>query len=104
MDPPWLNGGVGYFATVTGFFDNGIGKRKGDERLSASLAFEVEIECKGLKGKFGFMLGRWQDQVWESSGTVHIHISTAPISSANEITKENSVWAESHAHHEFTES
>lgn len=100
MDPPWLKGGDGYFAKVTGFFDNEIEKRKGDERLSASIEFDTEVEHKGIAGKYGFMLGRWENQTWDSSGTVHIHISTVPITSAKDITRDNSVWAESHAYYE----
>lgn len=104
MDPPWLKGGPGYFAKVTGFFDNEIEKRKGDERLSASIAFETEMEYKGLKGKYGFILGRWEGQEWERSGTVHCHISSVPITKASDITQNNTVWAESHAHYEVVDS
>jgi hypothetical protein len=46
------------------------------------------------------MLGRWENQTWDSSGTVHIHISMVPITSAKDITRDNSVWAESHAYYE----
>lgn len=100
MDPPWLKGGNGYYAKVTGFFDNGIEKRKGDERLSASIEFEEELEFKGFCGLYGFMLGRWEGQKWETSGTVHVHISNEPINNSSDITKSNSIWAESHAHYE----
>ena len=100
MKPPWLKGGTGYFASVTGLFDNGIEKRKGDERLSASIEFEDEMEHKGLKGKYGFILGRWEGQEWETSGTVHCYITTIPVTKAGDITQDNSVWAESHAHYE----
>ena len=97
MDPPWLKGGSGYYATIIGFFDTMIEKRKGDERLSVSLEFEEEVEHKGFSGKYGFMLGRWEGQRWETTGTVHVHISNVPIHNASDITEENSIWAESHA-------
>jgi len=100
MDPAWLKGGSGYFAKVTGFFDNGIEQRKGDERLSASIEFETAMEHNGLRGKYGFITGRWEGQGWEVSGTVHCHVTTIPISDAGDITRDNSVWAESHAHYE----
>jgi hypothetical protein len=101
MNPPWLKGGSGYLA---GFFDNDIGKRKGDERLSASIEFETEMEHQGFKGKYGFILGRWESQEWETSGTVHCHIATIPITKSQDITENNSVWAESHAHYEVVNS
>lgn len=104
MDPPWLKGGNGYFAKVTGFFDNGIEKRQGDERLSASIEFENKLEHKDFSGKYGFMLGRWEGQTWEISGTVHVHIANVPINESSDITKENSIWAESHAHYEIASS
>jgi hypothetical protein len=104
MDPPWLKGGSGYYAKVIGFFDNNIDKRKGDERLSASIEFEEELEHRGFSGKYGFMLGRWEGQLWETSGTVHVHISNVPINNSSDITKENSIWAESHAHYERVDS
>ena len=40
FEPEWLKGAEGYDAVVTGFFDNGIEGRKGDERLSASIEFD----------------------------------------------------------------
>ena len=104
MDPPWLKGGSGYLATVTGFFDNEIEKRKGDERLSASIEFEAELEYNGITGKYGFLLGRWEGQVWETSGTVHCHIATIPVTRAGDITPDNSVWAESHARYDVVDS
>ncbi|HSG42267.1 MAG TPA: hypothetical protein VLA72_03850 [Anaerolineales bacterium] len=104
MNPPWLKGGSGYLAKVTGFFDNDIGKRKGDERLSASIEFETEMEHQGFKGKYGFILGRWESQEWETSGTVHCHIAAIPITKSQDITENNSVWAESHAHYEVVNS
>jgi hypothetical protein len=104
MEPPWLKGGPGYFARVTGFFDNQIDGRSGDERLSASIEFETDVSHKGLKGRYGFILGRWVGQEWETSGTVHCHIATIPITGASDITRDNCVWAESHAHYEVVES
>jgi len=104
MDPPWLKGGEGYFAKVTGFFDNGIEKRKGDERLSVSIEFETEMEYKGLSGKYGFLLSRWEGQTWDTSGTVHVYLTEIPMDEGSTITNENSRWLESHAHYELTSS
>ncbi len=99
-NPLWLKGGSGYNAKVTGFFDNETEGRRDDSRISASIEFDKEIEYEGIKGKYGFILGRWEGQKWEKSGTVHCHICSVPISKASDITKENTVWAESHAHYE----
>jgi hypothetical protein len=41
MDPRWLKDRDCYYATVLKFFDNKIEKRKGDERLSAVIEFDV---------------------------------------------------------------
>jgi hypothetical protein len=98
MDPPWLKGGTGYIAIVIGFFDNHIEKRQGDSAVAVTIEFEEEIEHKGFKGKYGFLLGRYADQKWiaENHG-IHVHISKTPIEKSSDISKGNSVWAESHA-------
>ena len=97
MDPPWLKGGSGYDATVLRFIDNGIEKRKGDERLSAVIQFDSELDLKGLKGRFGLILGRWEGQKWATEGVVHVHLMSEEIFGQNEMTEENSRWVESHA-------
>lgn len=95
--PAWLKGGNGYYATVTGFFDNGIEEREGDERLSVSIEFDEELENKGLIGKYGYLLSRWKDNVWTTTGTAHLYLTSIHINKSTDITKENSVWVESHA-------
>ena len=98
MDPPWLKGGSGYIAVVTGFFDNNIEKREGDSAISASIEFENEVEYKGINGKYGFLLGRYEGQTWDAENHgEHVHISSVPINSNTDIKEELSVWAESHA-------
>lgn len=98
MDPPWLHGGTGYIAFVTGFFENKIEKRKDDSAISASIEFENEIEYKGIKGKYGFLLGRYKSQRWDAENHgIHVYISTIPIESVADIKEESSVSVESHA-------
>lgn len=97
MEPPWLKGGNGYDATVLRFIDNGIEKRKGDERLSAVIQFDEELDLKGLKGRFGLILGRWEGQKWTADGVVHVHLMSEEIFDQKEMTDENSRWVESHA-------
>ncbi len=100
MYPLWLQDRTHYFATVLGFFDNEIEGRDGDLRLSATIEFEEEIEFKGLTGKFGFIMGRWEGQQWLRTGVVHVHLSSIKIVKAGQITEENSRWMESHASYE----
>jgi hypothetical protein len=49
--------------------------------------------------RYGIILGRWEGQEWETSGTVHCHIATIPITRTSDITRDNSVWTESHAYY-----
>ena len=100
MDPPWLKDHDCYYAKVLRFFDNQIEKRTGDERLSAVIEFDEEIEFEGLRGMFGVILGRWEGQKWKTSGVVHVYLVGKEISEATEMTKENSRWMESHASYE----
>lgn len=100
MYPLWMRDKEYYFATVLGLFDNEIEGRVGDERLSATIEFDEEIEFEGLKGKYGYIMGRWEKQQWLRSGTVHVHLTDVRIDEAAQITKENSRWMESHARYE----
>ena len=100
MEPAWLKGQECHFATVLRFIDNKIPKRKNDERLSAVIEFDDELEFKGLKGKFGLIMGRWEGQKWETKGIVHVHLLDHEIIDQEEMTKENSRWIESHASYE----
>jgi len=98
MEPAWLQGTAGHSAVVTGFFENHIENRKGDAGISAAIEFDNEIEYKGIKGKYGFLLGRYKDQTWDAENSgVHVQISSIPINSDADIQDETSVWAESHA-------
>ena len=100
MDPPWLQGRKCCYATVLKFIDNKIEKRINDERLSAIIEFDDELEFKGLKGKFGVILGRWKGQQWEAKGVVHVYLLAAEIMRQEEMTRENSRPVESHASYE----
>ena len=100
MNPPWLFGGEGYTAKVLSFFDNCITGRKGDSSISISIEFDEPLTFKGFIGKYGFIMGRWEDQKWEDAGGVHVHITTNKISKASDITEENSRWVESHANYQ----
>lgn len=70
------------------------------ERLSAVIEFEDEIEFKGFKGKYGVVMGRWENQKWETKGVVLVYVIKNEISDADEMTQENSCWMESHASYE----
>jgi len=100
MHPRWMGDKNHYVATVLGFFDNEIEGRVDDERLSASIEFDEELEFEGLTGKFGYIMGRWEKQQWLSSGIVHVHLTNVKIAEAKQITEENSRWMESHARYE----
>jgi len=100
MQPRWLKDRDCYYATVLGFFDNGIEKRTGDERLSAAIEFDDAVGFEGLEAKFGVILGRWVGQRWEEKGVVHVYLVDRQISNPSEITKDNSRWMESHASYE----
>lgn len=100
MDPPWLKGRDCYYAEVIRFFDNRIEKRTGDERLSAVIQFDDEIEFEGLTGTYGVITGRWEGQRWKTSGVVHVYLLKSEIHDASEITADNSCWMESHASYE----
>jgi hypothetical protein len=100
MDPRWLKDRDCYYATVLKFFDNKIEKRKGDERLSAVIEFDDLVTFEGLQGKYGVILGRWEGQLWERKGVVHVHLIDREVSDSSEITKDNSRWMESHASYE----
>ena len=100
MNPLWLFGGEGYTAKVLSFFDNYINGSENDSRMSISIEFDEPLTLKGLTGKYGFIMGRWEDQKWEDVGVVHVHITTNKISKASDITEENSRWVESHASYE----
>jgi len=100
-DPPWLKSMKRrkdhFRATVLRFFDNQIAERKEDERLSAAIEFDEIVDFEGLKGKYGFIMGRWEGQKWETSGVVHVHLTNKEIFEASNITKDDSRWMESHA-------
>ena len=100
MDPPWLKNRECYCATVLRFIDNKIEKRSGDEGLSAVIEFDDEFEFKGFKGKFGILLGRWEGQLWEAKGVVHVYLLAVEIKQQEEMTRENSYHIESHASYE----
>jgi hypothetical protein len=100
MYPLWLRDKTHHFATVLGFFDNQIEGRDGDERLSATIKFDEELEFEGLTGKFGFIMGRWVGQKWLRSGVVHVHLSNIKVVEVKQATEENSRWMESHASYE----
>lgn len=98
MNPPWLNGGSGYDGVVTGFFENEIQKRHGDSAISVAIEFDNEIECKGVKAKYGYLLTRYADQIWESENHgIHVYLSKLPISNSADILSKDLIWAESHA-------
>jgi len=100
MDPHWLKNRGCHFATILRFIDNNIAKRSHDERLSAVIEFDDGFECKGFKGKFGILLGRWEGQLWEAKGVVHVYLLAAEIKQQEEMTRENSCHIESHASYE----
>ena len=100
MDPHWLKNREYYFATILRFIDNTIEKRATDERLSAVIEFDDELEVKGLKGKFGILLGRWEGQLWEAKGVVHVYLLAAEIKQQEEMARQNSRHVESHASYE----
>ena len=99
-DPPWLKAHDCFLATILRFFDNGIEKRNGDERLSATIEFDNPITFKNITGKYGVILGRWEGQKWESTGVVHVHLSNTEIFNSKDMNESNSVWMESHASYE----
>ena len=99
-EPKWLKpDGSGYNARVLHFIDNGIEKRSGDERLSAIIQFEEEIEFEGMTGKYGLIMGRWEGQTWDSDGVVHLHLLENEISEIKNFSKDTSRWMESHANY-----
>ena len=100
QEPRWLNDGNGYGAVVLRFFDNKIEGRSGDERLSVAIEFDDVLEFEGVKGKFGVLLGRWQDQKWITKGVSHVHLTDRDVSSEEEFEAAESVWMESHASYE----
>ena len=97
LDPEWLRMRPAHYATVSGFFDNEIDGRSDDSRISASIEFEEELEFKGVRGRYGFIMGRWEGQTWETEGVVHVHLSDRHVSSAAEVESANTAWLESHA-------
>jgi len=100
MFPPWLKARECYFAKVLRFIDNKIERRKDDSQLSVIIEFDDELELKGLKGKFGLLLGRWEGQLWETKGVVHVYLLDSGIMRQEEMTRDNSRWVESHASYE----
>jgi len=100
MKPPWLRDRDSYNATVLKFFDNGIEKRTGDERLSAVIEFDELVSFEGLQGKYGVIFGRWEGQRWEKQGVVHVYLTDHEISGSSELDKLHSRWMESHASYE----
>ncbi len=99
-EPEWLHDRPEHFAKVLSFFDNGIEGRDSHSRLSASIEFEQPIEYKGLTGRFGFMMGRWEGQTWDPTGVVHLHLSAQVVGSASDVAAVEYVWLESHASYE----
>ncbi|MGC1374991.1 MAG: hypothetical protein WA821_02130 [Anaerolineales bacterium] len=97
MEPPWLRGGNGYFATALGFLDNNDERRAGDGGLSVLIEFDEVIEFGGLSGKYGLLDLRYTNQPWEVSGPVHVTLLDHKIQSIEEKTKDSSRWMESHA-------
>jgi hypothetical protein len=100
MVPLWLRDRDCYSATVLKFFDNRIEKRKGDERLSAVIEFDDPVSFEGLQGKFDVITGRWEGQLWEKQGVVHVYLTEREISEPSELDNANSRWMESHASYE----
>jgi hypothetical protein len=98
--PRWLPDKDHHFATVLGFIDNEIKGRVDDERLSAIIEFDEELEFEGLTGRFGYIMGRWEKQQWLRSRIVHVHLTDIKIVEAKQITEDNSRWMESHACYE----
>ena len=89
-----------FLAEVLRFYDNEVEKRKDDSRLSAAIEFDEEVEFDGLKGRYGYILGRWEGQVWGASGVVHVHLTGKEIFKQSDIANDNSRWMESHARYE----
>ena len=103
MEPKWLHGRSAPFrGSVLRFLDNGIEGRKEEERLSAVVRFEEEIEFEGLRSRFGLLVLRYEKQRWTDSGIVHVHlVSEEPVTKIS-LTKADSRWMESHAYYRKT--
>ena len=101
MDPPWLQGGNGYFATALGYIENKSESRSREGSLFLLVEFDGILEFQGLSGKYGLLGLRYTDQVWEVQGTVHIFLLKTKINAIEEISKDSSRWMESHAWYEI---
>ncbi|HYC27236.1 MAG TPA: hypothetical protein VEB42_00450, partial [Chitinophagaceae bacterium] len=61
MEPAWLKGNEkGYEATVLKFIDYRVTGRQKDGTLAAVIEFNKTLHFKWLKGKYGFMLTRYE--------------------------------------------
>ena len=87
-------------ARVLRFYDNEVEKRKDDERLSAAIEFDELVGFDGLQGRHGYILGRWEGQTWDTSGVVHVHLTSKEIFKQSDISVDDSRWMESHASYE----
>jgi hypothetical protein len=99
MDPPWLLGHPdGYTACVLRFIDCEIKGRNGDERRSAVVLFDQELEFSGLRSRFGYLLLRYVGQKWsDSEHGVHVHLAKDEPIDRIDHSKGTSRWLESHA-------
>ena len=98
--PAWLGRRDEYYAVVLDFFDNEIEGRTGDERLSASIEFDEELESDGVRGRFGYLTGRWSGQTWEAEGVAHLNLCDRDVRSASDVESARTAWLESHASYE----
>ena len=101
--PQWLRGREAHRARVVRFVDNKMKQRRGDERLSALVEFDEELEFEGLRGKYGMLLLRYRGQCWEHSGTVHVNLLDTGINDISEMVEASSRWMESHAQYQTVE-
>jgi hypothetical protein len=98
MEPKWLLGREEPFrGVVLRFLDNGISGREAEERLSAVVRFDEEIEFDGLRSRFGLLTLRYAKQRWEDGGTCHAYLVAQEPHERIAISEETSRWMESHA-------
>ena len=98
MEPPWLEGGDGYFATVLGFkeFEHG-------RFVIAKL--DQKIKSSKLESDIILMQLRYRNAIWDDKGFVHVFLcGEIPLDEfvAKEWFSSNTFWLESHASYEKT--
>ncbi len=91
MEPQWLHGGAGYWATVVNYFPG--------QNSEAALLVETDdlLFGKNTGGKFLVLELRYTGDEWNGSGVVHVELCSDRPEEKRWQDRKQGVWIESHA-------